>query len=201
MLYSCYNYHCNRFDDTLIFITDTEKGVINIYYDVNIYDYIVITENKMRDYPALYKKYIVSFMLTEYPYKVEMLPRDNFFDNLDLDCYFISKKTIWKNLYITQNYNGDDTLSFGQYPEMSYALSTDTSIDDYLSQDTEIEMIDNDLIIELLDDEAKNIEKELYDIEEYFNNFNYNCLCLKYIVPTDFPDDLINNIIMCAITV
>ena len=154
MLFTCYNYHSNRVANTVIFVKD--KDVINVY--VNLYDNIgvdedfgripllVITEENMKKYPILYKIYIISIFLTYDSTKLIVAD----------DGYRIKKKTIWKNLYITNSYDCEDTHMLN-YPTMCYNLSTDAHIENSMYSIEDVVMIDNDLLSELIEDEISNL--------------------------------------------
>jgi hypothetical protein len=203
MLFTCYHYHSNRNANCLLFIKD--KGIINIYnvytspplHDYNLYDnpnnefaylLLVITEEKMKEYPDLYEKYTVSMMLTE---DATQLSKDE-------RGYYISKKTIWKNLYITQKYDHDIYLP--QYPVMSYKLSNDIDIRDkmYFIEDIvmiEKHLIDEKMISRYINNESKSIDKELNDIENKLKIMKNVSQYINKIMPENFPDDLKNNIL------
>jgi hypothetical protein len=189
MLYTCYDYHSNRNPDCLIFMTD--KGIINVY-DNPTYDYahrlFVMTEEKMKEYPVLYEKYKISMMLTEDATKLSE----------DEHGYYISKKTIWKNLYITQTYNSESYMS--QYPSMCYKLSEDSHIRDNMHIIEDIVMIrerliNNDMINRLILNESKSIDEDLCDIEREIKKMKVVSQYIPKIVPENFPEDLKNTIL------
>jgi len=189
MLYTCYDYHSNRNPDCLIFMTD--KGIINVY-DNPTYDYahrlFVMTEEKMKEYPVLYEKYKISMMLTEDATKLSE----------DEHGYYISKKTIWKNLYITQTYNSESYMP--QYPSMCYKLSEDSHIRDNMHIIEDIVMIrerliNNDMINRLILNESKSIDEDLCDIEREIKKMKVVSQYIPKIVPENFPEDLKNTIL------
>ena len=92
-----------------------------------------MTEEKMMEYPKLYKKYVVSIMLTEDPTRLSETETG----------YYISKRTIYENLYITKDYNSKHTYMF-EYPAMSYDLSADAEIRENMR------IINNCIIIKFL---------------------------------------------------
>jgi len=189
MLFTCYNYHSNRITNTVIFVKD--KNIINVY--VNLYNNIgvdedfgripllVITEENMKKYPTLYKIYIISIFLT---YDSSTL-------NIEEDGYSIRKKTIWKNLYITNCYDCEDTY-MSNYPTMSYNLSTDAHVENskYIIKD--IEMIRSELISDLIENEINKIEKELKCCEDYTKTHMMYSSYIKKILPDNIPEDLTN---------
>ena len=196
MLFTCYNYHSNRVTNTVIFIKD--KNVINVY--VNLYNNIgvdedfgripllVITEENMKKYPTLYKIYIISIFLTYDSSKL------NFKEN----GYCIRKKTIWKNLYITNftnccDYNDTCMLN---YPTMCYNLSTDAHIENSMYIINDVVMIRPELISGLIEIEICKIEKELKCCEDYTNTVMMYSSYMKKIIPDNIPDDLTNMILL-----
>jgi hypothetical protein len=187
MLFTCYNYHSNRVTNTVIFVKD--KNVINVYVNLNDNygddeDYggiplFVIAEDDMEKYPILYKIYIISIMLTDDPAKL----------NISEDGYSIRKKTIWKNLYITNSYDCEDTHMLN-YPTMCYNLSTDAHIENSMYSIEDVVMIDNDLLSELIEDEIFKLERQLKSCEDYTKNLAMYSLYMKKILPDNIPDDL-----------
>jgi|APGre2960657373_1045057.scaffolds.fasta_scaffold18009_2 hypothetical protein len=190
MLFTCYNYHSNNVTNTIIFIKN--NNIINVYSNNNYDDYdnyetnllFVITEEDIIKYPILYRIYIISTLLTENPAKL----------NNDEYGYSISKKTIWKNLYITRYYDCEDTF-MTNYPEMSYILSTNEDIYRNLHIIYCVNMIDTELLFGLIYDEVNNIEKELLVCEDYTKNLLMYSLYIKKIIPDNIPDDMINIIL------
>ena len=193
MLFTCYNYHSNRITNTVIFIKD--KNVINVY--VNLYNNIgvdedfgripllVITEENMKKYPTLYKIYIISVFITYDSTKLIVAD----------DGYRIKKKTIWKNLYITNYYDCEDTY-MSNYPTMSYNLSTDAHIENSMYIINDIVMIRPELISGLIEIEICKIEKELKCCEDYTNKVMMYSSYMKKIIPDNIPDDLTNMILL-----
>ena len=187
MLFTCYNYHSNRVTNTVIFVKD--KNVINVYVNLNDNygddeDYggiplFVIAEDDMEKYPILYKIYIISLMLTDDPAKL----------NISEDGYSIRKKTIWKNLYITNSYDCEDSHMLN-YPTMCYNLSTDSHIENSMYSIEDVVMIDNDLLSELIEDEIFKLERQLKSCEDYTKNLAMYSLYMKKILPDNIPDDL-----------
>jgi hypothetical protein len=151
-------------------------------YETNLL--FVITEEDIIKYPILYRIYIISTLLTENPAKL----------NNDEYGYSISKKTIWKNLYITRYYDCEDTF-MTNYPEMSYILSTNEDIYRNLHIIYCVNMIDTELLFGLIYDEVNNIEKELLVCEDYTKNLLMYSLYIKKIIPDNIPDDMINIIL------
>ena len=167
----------------------TDKGIINVY-DNPTYDYahrlFVMTEEKMKEYPVLYEKYRISMMLTEDATKLSE----------DENGYYIRKKTIWKNIYITQTYES----YMSQHPSMCYKLSEDSHIRDNMHLIEDIimireELIDDDMINRLILNESKSIDKDLCDIEQEINTIKIASQYIPKIVPENFPDDLKNTIL------
>jgi len=193
MLFTCYNYHSNRITNTVIFVKD--KNVINVY--VNLYNNIgvdedfgripllVITEENMKKYPTLYKIYIISIFLTYDSTKLIVAD----------DGYRIKKKTIWKNLYITNYYDCEDTY-MSNYPTMCYNLSTDAHIENSMYIIKDVVMIRPELISSLIEIEICKIEKELKCCEDYTNTVMMYSSYMKKIIPDNIPDDLTNMILL-----
>lgn len=190
MLYTCYDYHSNRNANCLIFIKD--KGIINVYENPE-YDYahllFVMTEEKMKEYEVLYKLYTISIMLTENSYKLSNDERG----------YGIRKRTIWKNIYINNHYDCENTY-MSQYPEMSYKLSTDTHINNNMLFIEDIIMIsecliNDEFIGEYVKNESNSIEKELCDVEKELEIMETIAQYMNKIIPENFPDDLKNTIL------
>jgi len=185
MLFTYYHYHSNRNTNTVLFVK--EKDIINVYVNLNYEDYtgiplLVITEENMKNYPILYKIYIVSLMLTEDPSNL----------NIDEDGHYgIRKKTIWKNLYITDNYDFEMSIShIIRYPKMFYNLSTDTQIEyNMYTIKNNIVMINDDLLCQLIRDEINNLEKQLSSCEDYSCKVMYSHY-IKNILPDNIPIDL-----------
>ena len=191
MLFTCYNYHSNRATNTVIFVKD--KNVINVYVNLNDnYDgdedyggipLLVITEENMKKYPTLYKIYIISIFLTYDSSKL----------NIEEDGYSIRKKTIWKNLYITNCYDCEDTY-MSTYPTMSYNLSTDAHVENCMYIINYVIMIVPELISDLIENEIYKIEKELKCCEDYTKTLMMYSTYIKKILPDNIPEDLTNTI-------
>jgi hypothetical protein len=195
MFFTCYNYHSNRVTNTVIFVKD--KNIINVYINLNDnydddedYDrdyaetpLLVISEEDIEKYPTLYNIYITSILLTADSTK--LIEEDG--------CYSIRKKTIWKNLYITNSYGNEDTYMFN-YPVMSYNLSSQQYIQDIAHIIDDIIMIDPILLSGLIEDEIYKLEKDLSICEDYTKNLLMYSLYMKKIMP-DIPDDLTNIIL------
>ena len=189
MLFTCYNYHSNRATNTVIFVKD--KNIINVYVNLNDnYDgdenyggipLLVITEENMKKYPTLYKIYIISIFLT---YDSSTL-------NIEEDGYSIRKKTIWKNLYITNCYDCEDTY-MSNYPTMSYNLSTDAHVENCMYIINYVIMIVPELISDLIENEIYKIEKELKFCEDYTKTLMMYSTYMKKILPDNIPEDLTN---------
>jgi len=187
MLFTCYNYHSNRVTNTVIFVKD--KNIINVY--VNLYDnygndqdygripLLVITEENIKNYPTLYKIYIISIMLTYDSSKLIIFE----------DGYRIRKKTIWKNLYITTCYDCEDTY-MRNYPTMSYNLSTDSHVENCMYTINDVVMLRPELISDLIEIEILKIEKELKCCEDYTKTLMMYASYIKQILPDNIPDDL-----------
>ena len=192
MLFTCYNYHSNRVANTVIFVKD--KNVINVY--VNLYNNIgvdedfgripllVITEENMKKYPTLYKIYIISIFLTYDSTKLIVAD----------DGYRIMKKTIWKNLYITNRYRYNDTCMLN-YPTMCYNLSTDAHIENSMYTIDDVVMIRTEFISGLIEIEINKIEKELKCCEDYTKTQMMYSYYIKKILPDNIPEDLTNIIL------
>ena len=144
MFFTSYHYQGRYNKSCIIFIRD--EDIINVYV---IYYYddeehvlsLVMTEEKMMEYPKLYKKYVVSIMLTEDPTRLSETETG----------YYISKRTIYENLYITKDYNSKHTYMF-EYPAMSYDLSADAEIRENMRIINKCIMIRDCLIAELIEE-------------------------------------------------
>ena len=191
MFYTCYNYHSNRVTNTVIFVKD--KNIINVYINLNDnydddQDYaetplLVIREADIEKYPVLYNIYIASILLTADSTK--LIEEDG--------GYSIRKKTIWKNLYITNSYDNEDTY-MRNYPVMSYNPSSQQYIQDISHIIDDVIMIDPILLSGLIEDEIYKLEKDLSICEDYTKNLLMYSLYIKKIMP-DIPDDLTNIIL------
>ena len=191
MFYTCYNYHSNRVTNTVIFVKD--KNIINVYINLNDnydddQDYaetplLVIREADIEKYPVLYNIYIASILLTADSTK--LIEEDG--------GYSIRKKTIWKNLYITNSYDNEDTY-MRNYPVMSYNPSSQQYIQDISHIIDDVIMIDPILLSGLIEDEIYKLEKDLSICEDYTKNLLMYSLYMKKIMP-DIPDDLTNIIL------
>ena len=143
-----------------------------------------MTEEKMMEYPQLYKKYVVSIMMTEDPTRLTETETG----------YYISKRTIYENLYITKDYNSKHTYMF-EYPAMSYDLSADAEIRENMRIINNCIMIRDSLIAELIEEVSKKIEKDLSDVENDVRMMKVASLYINKIVPENFPEDLMNSIL------
>lgn len=187
MFFTSYHYQGRYNKSCIIFIRD--EDIINVYV---IYYYddeervlsLVMTEEKMMEYPKLYKKYVVSIMLTEDPTRLSETETG----------YYISKRTIYENLYITKDYNSKHTYMF-EYPAMSYDLSADAEICENMHIINNCIMIRDCLIAELIEEVSKKIEKDLSDVENDVRMMKVASLYINKIVPENFPDDLKNAIL------
>ena len=188
MLYTCYNYYSNGIKTAIIFIKD--KNIINVYSNHNddYYGYettllFVITEADIEKYLILYKIYITSILLTEDSTK---LSKDEY-------GYCISKKSIWKNLYITKYYDCFYTY-MTNYPKMSYILSTEEHISQNMNIIYSVKIIKPKLLCGLIEDEIYKLEKDLSICEDYTKNLAMYSIYMKNIIPYNIPDDLTNMI-------
>ena len=188
MLYTCYNYYSNFNTVAIIFIKD--KNIINVYSNHNddYYGYettllFVITEEDIEKYLILYKIYITSILLTEDSTKL----------NKDEYGYCISKKSIWKNLYITKYYDCFYTY-MTNYPKMSYILSTEEHISQNMNIIYSVKIIKPKLLCGLIEDEIYKLEKDLSICEDYTKNLAMYSIYMKNIIPYNIPDDLTNMI-------
>ena len=187
MFFTSYHYQGRYNKSCIIFIRD--EDIINVYV---IYYYddeervlsLVMTEEKMMEYPKLYKKYVVSIMLTEDPTRLSETETG----------YYISKRTIYENLYITKDYNSKHTYMF-EYPAMSYDLSADAEIRENMRIINNCIMIRDCLIAELIEEVSKKIEKDLSDVENDVRMMKVASLYINKIVPENFPEDLKNAIL------
>ena len=141
---------------------------------------LVISEEDIEKYPTLYNIYITSILLTADSTKLIEEDRG----------YSIRKKTIWKNLYITNSYDNEDTY-MRNYPVMSYNPSSLQYIQDIAHIIDDVIMIDPILLSGLIEDEIYNLEKDLSICEDYTKNLLMYSLYMKKIMP-DIPDDLTN---------
>jgi len=188
MLFTCYNFHSNRITNTVIFVK--EKDIINVYVNLNN-NYnnleggplLVITEENMKKYPILYKIYIISIFLT---YDTSKL--------VEIDNgYCIKKLTIWKNIYINDNYDCEDTY-MSNYPTMSYNISTNEHIKNSMYYIEKVVMIEPELISDLIEKEIYYIDEELEFYEEYTKTQMMYSSYFKKILPDNIPEDLANSI-------
>jgi hypothetical protein len=187
MFFTSYHYQGRYNKSCIIFIR--EEDIINVYV---IYYYddeervlsLVMTEEKMMEYPKLYKKYMISIMMTEDPTRLSETETG----------YYISKRTIYENLYITKDYNSKHTYMF-EYPAMSYDLSADTEIRENMRIINNCIMIRDCLIAELIEEVSKKIEKDLRDVENDVRMMKVASLYINKIVPENFPEDLMNSIL------
>jgi hypothetical protein len=160
---------------------------VNLYNNIGVDEdfgripLLVITEENMKKYPTLYKIYIISIFLT---YDSSTL-------NIEEDGYSIRKKTIWKNLYITNCYDCEDTY-MSNYPTMSYNLSTDAHVENCMYIINDIVMIRSELISDLIENEINKIEKELKCCEDYTKTHMMYSSYIKKILPDNIPEDLTN---------
>ena len=192
MLYTCYDYSCRYNKFCLIFIRD--KDIINIsvsyYEDEECWLFLVMTEEMMKEYPALYKKYMISIMLTEDPSRLSGTE----------NIYSIRKRTICENRYITKGYNSKNTYML-KYPVMSYELSDEAIILYNTRIIKRFTMLPDRLIVEVIEEESKKIEEDLCFVENEVKMAKITSLYINKIVPENFPDDLCNiivaNVICC----
>lgn len=188
MLFTSYHYQGRYNKSCIIFIRDEDIiNVYAIYYDDDEAmraPALVMTEEKMKEYPQLYKKYVVSIMMTEDPMRLSETETG----------YYISKRTIYENLYITKDYNSKYTYMF-KYPEILRDLSTDAEIRENMHIINNCIMIRDCLIAELIEEESKKIEKDLSDVENDVRMMKIASLYINKIVPENFPEDLMNSIL------
>jgi hypothetical protein len=143
-----------------------------------------MTEEMMKEYPALYKKYMISIMLTEDPLRLSGTE----------NIYSIRKRTICENRYITKGYNSKNTYML-KYPVMSYELSDEAIILYNTRIIKRFTMLPDRLIVEVIEEESKKIEEDLCCIEKDVKIAKITSLYIDKIVPENFPDDLSNIIV------
>ena len=188
MQYSCYHYYIECNMKVVIFIKD--KDILNIYirfednYISKLIPLFVITEDKMKQYPYLYKIYFASILLTRNCNKLDY----------NTIYYSINKRIIWKNLYITNSYN-DSNTHFLEFPKFSYNITNNDKIDNIMFLIHKVELIDEKLLLELLDEEEIKLNSDLQYCEKYFNRIKANNIILSKVLPENFPEDL-HNIIL-----
>jgi len=184
MQYSCYHYYSENNAKIIIFILN--KNILNIYIGTDVHNInklnplFVITEKKMKQYPYLYKIYFTSILLTKN------------YNKLDYNSiyYSINKRIIWKNLYITNSYN-DTNAYFSEFPKFSFNITNNDKIDNIMSFIiSEIKLIDEKLLLELIDEEEIKLKRELKYCEKYFNYMNANKIILSKVLPDNFSEDL-----------
>lgn len=184
MQYSCYHYYSENNAKIIIFILN--KNILNIYIDTDVHNInklnplFVITENKMKQYPYLYKIYFTSILLTKNGNKLD-------YNSI---YYSINKRIIWKNLYITNSYN-DTNAYFSEFPKFSFNITNNDKIDNIMSFIiSEIKLIDEKLLLELINEEEIKLKRELKYCEKYFNYMNANKIILSKVLPDNFSEDL-----------
>jgi len=188
MQYSCYHYYIECNMKVVIFIKD--KDILNIYirfednYISKLIPLFVITEDKMKQYPYLYKIYFASILLTRNCNKLDY----------NTIYYSVNKRIIWKNLYITNSYN-DSNTHFLEFPKFSYNITNNDKIDNIIFLIHKVELIDEKLLLELLDEEEIKLNSDLQYCEKYFNRIKANNIILSKVLPENFPEDL-HNIIL-----
>jgi hypothetical protein len=162
------------------------KDILNIYIGCNIHDInkldplFVITEKELKKYPYLYKIYFASILLTK---NCNKLDYNSIF-------YSVNKRIIWNNLYITNIYNNINAY-FSEFPKFSFTITNNEKIDNIMSFIvTEINLIDEKLLLELIDEEEIKLNRELKHCEKYFNYVNANRIILSKVLPDNFPEDL-----------
>jgi len=137
----------------------------------------------MKKYPILYKIYIISIFLT---YDTSKL--------VEIDNgYCIKKLTIWKNIYINDSYDCEDTY-MSNYPTISYNISTNEHIKNSMYYIENVVMIEPELISDLIENEIYFIEEELECYEEYTKTQMMYSSYFKKILPDNIPEDLANSI-------
>jgi hypothetical protein len=184
MQYSCYHYYSENNAKIIIFILN--KNILNIYIGTDVHNInklnllFVITEKKMKQYPYLYKIYFTSILLTKNGNKLD-------YNSI---YYSINKRIIWKNLYITNSYN-DTNAYFSEFPKFSFNITNNDKIDNIMSFIiSEIKLIDEKLLLELIDEEEIKLKRELKYCEKYFNYMNANKIILSKVLPDNFSEDL-----------
>jgi hypothetical protein len=184
MQYSCYHYYSENNAKIIIFILN--KNILNIYIGTDVHNInklnplFVITEKKMKQYPYLYKIYFTSILLTKNCNKLD-------YNSI---YYSINKRIIWKNLYITNSYN-DTNAYFSEFPKFSFNITNNDKIDNIMSFIiSEIKLIDEKLLLELIDEEEIKLKRELKYCEKYFNYMNANKIILSKVLPDNFSEDL-----------
>jgi len=188
MQYSCYHYYIDCNMKVVIFIKD--KDILNIYirfednYISKLIPLFVITEDKMKQYPYLYRIYFASILLTRNCNKLDY----------NTIYYSVNKRIIWKNLYITNSYN-DSNTHFLEFPKFSYNITNNDKIDNIIFLIHKVELIDEKLLLELLDEEEIKLNSDLQYCEKYFNRIKANNIILSKVLPENFPEDL-HNIIL-----
>jgi hypothetical protein len=134
----------------------------------------------MKKYPYLYKIYFASILLTKNCNKLD-------YNSI---YYSINKRIIWKNLYITNSYN-DTNAYFSEFPKFSFNITNNDKIDNIMSFIiSEINLIDEKLLLELIDEEEIKLNRELKYCEKYFNYVNANKIILSKVLPDNFSEDL-----------
>jgi hypothetical protein len=134
----------------------------------------------MKQYPYLYKIYFTSILLTKNGNKLD-------YNSI---YYSINKRIIWKNLYITNSYN-DTNAYFSEFPKFSFNITNNDKIDNIMSFIiSEIKLIDEKLLLELINEEEIKLKRELKYCEKYFNYMNANKIILSKVLPDNFSEDL-----------
>ncbi len=160
--------------------TRSKKTTIPIFLQ---HDNIVIAlwkAEKMREHPYLYKIYFASILLTK---NCNKLDYNSIF-------YSVNKRIIWNNLYITNIYNNINAY-FSEFPKFSFTITNNEKINNIMFFIiTEINLIDEKLLLELIDEEEIKLNRELKHCEKYFNYVNANRIILSKVLPDNFPEDL-----------
>ena len=183
MQFSCYHYHSNSISQIFIFVKNENLIRMNLMFMYDIGDYeeeitFVMSEDKMKKYPALYNMYLMSLILT--------------MDTTQLfeceDGFGIYKKKVWKGIRITNEY------------DMMYTYMDDIP-DDFEESDDEylnayvkfLEMRNTDftkLLEKELEQQIDNIEKELKQYEKDVYVSKAHVMFAKKVIPHYLPNDL-----------
>jgi hypothetical protein len=177
MQFSCYNYHSNRSDFIVTFVKKDSMFSISIDLDMgNEYVVVInITEDKLKTIPVLWYCYITSLLLTQDTTKLSE-------DEGDMVIYI---RTVWKNLYITKDYQRTYHIDISN---ISFIPSSDGHIEENMMLIESITKIHEDLFDNLMEEKMQNAEDVLLRCEMTVGKVS----ALNKMIPKNFPTDLYN---------
>lgn len=191
MEHSIYHYHSNRVATIISFSKLDDNFEINV---IDIYDldedyteqYFYITKKELESCLGLYYAYMLSILLTKYTKKLEYI---------DGSWQILYRKN-WKGLYFTKNYDYCNAIGWENIPTTIIFPENNNNKHHLFSRyndDLSTHKIKG-YLLKYLDEEEKEIDNELKEIEKKTSKAKVYYIFTKVVLRGVFNEDIINDV-------